>query len=126
MDLVPDLAKTAVLQKSIEMAAGTAIVRGYDWNRGINYDEILKSYRHSGFQASNFGIAVEEINKMLEVRDVPLDGDQQDSYEEDEFIRRKSRCTIFFGYTTSSGLRETIKFLVQYQLVDCIVTTSSK
>ncbi len=36
-------------------------------------------------------------------------------------------CTIFLGYTSnlvSSGLRETIRFLVQHKLVDCIVTTA--
>ena len=48
-------------------------------------------------------------------------------YEDDEFIRRKSNCTIFLGYTSnmvSSGMRETIRFLVQHKLVDCIVTTA--
>lgn len=36
-------------------------------------------------------------------------------------------CTIFLGYTSnlvSSGLRETLRFLVQHKLVDCIVTTA--
>lgn len=36
-------------------------------------------------------------------------------------------CTIFLGYTSnivSSGLRETIRFLVQHKCVDCIVTTA--
>lgn len=43
-----------------------------------------------------------------------------DDYEEDEFIRRKSNCTIFLGFTSnivSSGIRETIRFLVQHKLV---------
>lgn len=43
-----------------------------------------------------------------------------DFYEDDEFIRRKSNCTIFLGYTSnivSSGLRETIKFLVKHKMV---------
>lgn len=50
-----------------------------------------------------------------------------DSYEEDPFIRRKSNCTIFLGYTSnlvSSGVRETIRYLVQHNMVDCIVTTA--
>lgn len=36
-------------------------------------------------------------------------------------------CTIFLGFTSnliSSGLRETLKFLVQHKLIDCIVTTA--
>jgi deoxyhypusine synthase len=35
--------------------------------------------------------------------------------------------TLFLGYTSnliSSGLREILKFLAQYKLVDCIVTTA--
>ena len=35
-------------------------------------------------------------------------------------IRRKTKCTIFFSYTSnmiSSGIRETIRFLVQNKLV---------
>lgn len=43
-----------------------------------------------------------------------------DYYEDDEFIKRKSNCTVFLGYTSnmvSSGLRETIRFLVQHKMV---------
>jgi deoxyhypusine synthase len=64
---------------------------------------------------------------MISARDVPLKEDEKDEYEEDEFIKRKNSCTIFLGFTSnivSSGLRETIRFLVQQKLVDCIVTTA--
>lgn len=47
--------------------------------------------------------------------------------ESDEFIRRRNGCTIFLGYTSnivSSGLRESIRYLVQHKLVDCLVTTA--
>ncbi|CRK95461.1 CLUMA_CG008930, isoform A [Clunio marinus] len=127
MNSEPELAKDAVLQESIPLPENTPVVKGYDWSHGINYNEILKTYKNSGFQATNFGKAVDEINKMLETRKTPLEKDDQDSYEDDEFIKRKSNCTIFFGYTSnivSSGLRETIKFLVQNKLIDCIVTTA--
>lgn len=53
--------------------------------------------------------------------------DDKDHYEDDEFIKRKSNCTIFLGYTSnlvSSGVRETIRYLVQHKKVDCIVTTA--
>ena len=52
---------------------------------------------------------------------------EEDLYEEDEFIKRKSNCTIFLGFTSnivSSGLRETLRFLVEHRMVDCIVTTA--
>lgn len=76
--------------------------------------------KFSGFQATNFGSAVEEIKRMLDRRSVPLTEEQIDNIEEDEFVKRKYSCTIFLGYTSnivSCGLRETIKFLVQHKLV---------
>lgn len=123
----PESAKEAVLQESAQMPENTPVVKGYDWNNGINYEELLKTYKTSGFQATNFGLAVDEIRKMLEAKNIPLNDSQQDIYEEDEFIKRESNCTIFFGYTSnivSSGLRDTIRFLVQHKLVDCIVATA--
>lgn len=93
---------------------------GYDFNQGVNYHELFESYKHSGFQATNFGLAVDEITKMMDEREVPLKEDQTDDYEEDEFIKRKSSCTIFLGYTSnmaSCGVRESIRFLVQHKMV---------
>lgn len=62
---VPLIASQAVLAASSKIAEHTPIVAGYDFNTGINYDEILKSYLSAGFQATHFGKAVEEINKMV-------------------------------------------------------------
>ncbi|RWS20816.1 putative deoxyhypusine synthase-like protein, partial [Leptotrombidium deliense] len=99
-------------------------VEGYDFNRGINYNQLLQSFSTTGFQATNFGLAVDQINEMLSSREESF---EDDSMETDEFIRRKSGCTMFLGYTSnmaSSGVRETIRFLVQHRLVDCIVTSA--
>lgn len=63
----------------------------------------------------------------MDCREIELTKDKQEPYEDDEFIRRRNNCTIFLGYTSnmvSSGLRETIRFLVQHKLVDCIVATA--
>lgn len=62
---VPSIAKEAVLTASQKIADETPIVEGYDFNAGINYDALLGSYLNSGFQATNFGKAVQEINKMV-------------------------------------------------------------
>lgn len=61
----PDIAKDAVFKSSTEMLTGTPIVRGFNWDEGIDYDNILSSYINSGFQATNFGKAVSEIQKMV-------------------------------------------------------------
>ncbi|KAK8765040.1 hypothetical protein V5799_032351 [Amblyomma americanum] len=124
----PALAVESVLRRSGELPVAEKIeVKGYDFNDGIDYARILESYKCSGFQATHFDRAVNEINRMLECRAVPLGNDQLDDRETDEFIRRKYGCTIFLGYTSnmaSAGVRDVIRFLVEHKMVDCIVTTA--
>ncbi|EFN73018.1 Probable deoxyhypusine synthase [Camponotus floridanus] len=122
-----EMAKNAVLVPSTSLPADTPTVKGYDFNKGLDYHELFKIMTHCGFQATNLALAIEEVNKMLHQRSVPLTEDQIDQMEEDEFIKRKSYCTIFLGYTSnmvSSGIREVIRFLVQHKLIDCLVTTA--
>lgn len=38
---------------------------GYDWNNGVDYNALLETYRFCGFQATNFGLAVDEILRMV-------------------------------------------------------------
>ncbi|XP_054712392.1 probable deoxyhypusine synthase isoform X2 [Uloborus diversus] len=124
---IPSVALDAVLKKSSTLPKVKECVRGYDFNDGIDYSALLSSYKLSGFQATNFGLAIEEINKMLSSRDVPLNTEDLDTTETDPFIKRKTNCTIFLGYTSnmaSSGIRDTIRFLVQHNMVDCIVTSA--
>ena len=50
-----------------------------------------------------------------------------DELETDEFIKRRNNCTIFLGYTSnmaSCGVRDSIRFLVQHKMVDCIVASA--
>lgn len=95
--MAPDVAVSAVLTPSQELPAETPIVSGYDWENGTDYNKILESYARSGFQATNFGKTVTEINKMLKCRSVPLTEETSDPYEEDVFIKKKTNCTIFLG-----------------------------
>lgn len=117
---LPNCAKTSVLKQTDSSSSSylTEKVVGYNWDEGINYENILKSYACSGFQARNFGLAVQETNKMIECRQLPTTKDF--SLQGDDFYAVKNNCTIFLGYTSnivSSGLRETIKFLVQHKMV---------
>jgi len=94
-------------------------VIGYDWSKGNDLQGILNSYVTTGFQATNFGLAVDVINKMIDAR--------QSKVLDDVTGTEVQGCTIFLGYTSnlvSSGLRETIRFLTQHKLIDCIVTTA--
>jgi deoxyhypusine synthase len=56
--------------KSILLYTGTtslssAEVRGYDFNKGIDYTELIKSYATTGLQATNMHRAIETINLMV-------------------------------------------------------------
>ena len=79
-------------------------VHGYDFNKGIKFEDIFASYKYVGFQSTNLGLAIEQINHMIE-----------------------DNCTIFLGFTSnlvSSGTRETLRFLVEHRLVHCVVSSA--
>ena len=61
----PGMAVEAVLKASEKMPEGSTTVKGYDFNNGLDYAALLASYKLSGFQATNFGKAVDEINNMV-------------------------------------------------------------
>ncbi len=78
-------------------------IEGYDFNKGNDFEKVVKSFKSTGFQAANFSKAVEIVNEM-----------------------KREKSKIFLGYTSnivSSGLRETIRYLVQHKKVDVLVTT---
>jgi len=121
---VPGGAAEAVLAASQEMPPGSEVVAGYDFNTGIDHHRLLRSYRHSGFQATNFGLAVEEINRMLSRRKGEIPAELQQQCKDNGV---KTACTIFLGYTSnmaSCGVRDTLRYLVQHNMVDCIVTSA--
>jgi deoxyhypusine synthase len=97
-----DIAKEAILKKS-EEAEGISI-KGYDFNEKFDFNEFLSSYQSTGFQATNLSKAIEIIKKM-----------------------RQNKAFIYLGYTSnivSSGIRETIRYLVEHKMVDVLVTTA--
>jgi len=80
------------------------LVKGYDFNLGVDYDKILDSFSSTGFQATHLARAVELVKQM-----------------------RKDKCTIYLGYTSNmvtSGLRDVFRYLAEHKLVDIIVTTA--
>jgi len=103
-------------------------VSGYDLNKGIDYEAIFKTYRHTGFQATNLGLAIEEINKMIKFRlsDDPIEEDETEEFLDPE-VRKNTRCTIYLGYTSnaaSCGMRDYIRYLCQHKMIDAICTTT--
>ncbi len=63
---------------------------------------------------------------FFEFSDEAILEDEVDDMKE-QAEREKVKTTIFLGYTSnmaSCGVRETIRYLCQHKMVDCIVTTA--
>ncbi|KAJ7950029.1 deoxyhypusine synthase [Quillaja saponaria] len=115
--------------KDSENLEGKCIkIEGYDFNQGLNYPELLKSFIATGFQASNLGDAIEVVNQMLDWRlaDEPITEDCSEE-ERDLAYRKSVRCKVFLGFTSnliSSGVRDIVRYLVEHSMVDVVVTTA--
>ncbi|XP_008047238.1 deoxyhypusine synthase isoform X2 [Carlito syrichta] len=123
----PAAALAAVLKHSSALPPESAQVRGYDFNRGVDYRALLEAFGTTGFQATNFGRAVQQVNAMIEKKLEPLLQDEDQHADLTQSRRPLTGCTIFLGYTSnliSSGIRETIRYLVQHNMVDVLVTTA--
>ena len=84
-------------------------IEGYDFDKKFDFNEFIAGYNNTGFQASNFGMAVEITKTMLEER-------------------KKGKLKLWLSFTgnmISSGNREAIKYLVKNKMVDGIVTTAA-
>ena len=96
------IARKNVLRKGSE-ADGTAI-KGYDFDDGVDYKEIVKSFSSTGFQASLLAKAIDITNKMID-----------------------DKAFVYLGYTSSmvsSGLRDVFRYLVKNKKVNLVVTTA--
>eukprot|EP00826_Nyctotherus_ovalis_P039683 TRINITY_DN3831_c0_g1_i3.p1 TRINITY_DN3831_c0_g1~~TRINITY_DN3831_c0_g1_i3.p1 ORF type:complete len:371 (+),score=139.40 TRINITY_DN3831_c0_g1_i3:222-1334(+) len=127
LETMPDSYKEAMRETATVKPTGE-VVKGYDFNQGLDYDKLLASYSSCGIQATNLARGVEEINKMIRWRlsDEPVAENETEEFRAEE-KRKQVRCTIFLGYTSnmiSCGIREIIRYLCQHKMVDCIVTTT--
>lgn len=127
---IPSVSASAVLGESTELPNHIPKCRGHDFDspESNTIDAILESMLNTGFQATNIGLAVQQIHEMRKWRlsDVEWkEGDDVDLKAPE--VRRRIRARIFLGYTSnqiSSGQREVLKFLVKHKMVDVIVTTA--
>jgi deoxyhypusine synthase len=96
------IARKNILRESEEIEAPN--VRGYNFNQGLNYEELIDSFATTGMQATQLAKAIEIIREM-----------------------RREKAFIYLGYTSNivtSGLRDIIRFLAEHKLVDVLVTTA--
>lgn len=79
-------------------------IKGYDFDKQANSEEIISSLSTSGFQASHLGRAIEITNEMI-----------------------REKAFIFLGYTSnmiSSGNRDIIRWLTEHRKINVLVTTT--
>ncbi|KAK6797725.1 hypothetical protein RDI58_005427 [Solanum bulbocastanum] len=127
-DNIMDSVRSVVFKESENLEGSCTKIEGYDFNKGVNYDELIKSMVSTGFQASNLGDAIEIVNQMLDWRlshELPTEDCSEE--ERDVAYRESVTCKIFLGFTSnlvSSGVRDTFRYLVQHRMVDVVVTTA--
>src|SRR3989338_565458 len=79
-------------------------IKRYDFEQPFDFHKFLRSYAHTGFQATHLAEGI-EIAKVMQ----------------------REKATIFLAYTSnqvSSGNRELIKYLVKHKKVDVLVTSA--
>uniref|UniRef100_A0A8V5GX93 Uncharacterized protein n=1 Tax=Melopsittacus undulatus TaxID=13146 RepID=A0A8V5GX93_MELUD len=115
----PTGAVRAVLRPSGALPPGALPVRGYDFRGGPDHAELLRSFLTTGFQATSFAQAAAEINRMIDAKLQPLTQEEQ-ARAALGGLRPTTGCTIFLGFTSniiSSGVRESIRYLLQHNMV---------
>nr|XP_046271346.1 deoxyhypusine synthase-like [Scatophagus argus] len=116
-----------IYRKTVPLSEDAVKVQGYDFNLGVNHRALLQSYINTGFQATNFGLAVQQINSMIEMRQQPVKAVNGSVEEDPSDCPCLMSCIIFLGYTSnliSSGVRESIRYLAEHKMVDVLVTTA--
>ncbi|KAG7601315.1 unnamed protein product [Arabidopsis thaliana] len=120
---------STVFKESESLEGKCDKIQGYDFNQGVDYPKLMRSMLTTGFQASNLGEAIDVVNQMLDWRLADETTVAEDCSEEEKnpSFRESVKCKIFLGFTSnlvSSGVRDTIRYLVQHHMVDVIVTTT--
>ncbi|ODV60405.1 deoxyhypusine synthase family protein [Ascoidea rubescens DSM 1968] len=125
-------AEDFLFKRSIPVPDDFVKVQGIDYFQpsafNMNAKDLVKSMRTTGYQASSLGKACEIINEMRKWRGKHISELSDEEKTKGKFDEKGyQRTTIFLGYTSnliSSGLRETIRYLVQNKFVDILVTTA--
>lgn len=130
-DKLPPLAADAVLKQSIEVPADFVKVSGVDYSQDAAYNssatDLILSMKNMGFQASSVASACDIINEMSLWRGKNIEelAEHERGGQFDEHGNQKA--TIFMGFTSnliSSGLRDTLRYLVQHKKVSAIVASA--
>lgn len=139
-------AKASVFVKSSLIPEKTDVVKGLNFDKEVDLHEFINNYKYMGFQATNLGISIDEINKMIyykykdeNIKSEPnnennlncnnvsedLNKDQENHLY--HYEKKKKSCIIWLSFTSnmiSSGLREIFVYLAKNKFIDVVVTTA--
>lgn len=128
---LPDILSDAVLKASIPVPENFVEVSGIDYSKpecvNMRATDLIKGMRNMGFQASALAEGCEIINEMRAWRGVHKDTLEEFKRKGEFDDEGYQKSTIFLGYTSnliSSGLRDTLRYLVQHKHVSAIVATA--
>src|SRR3989338_8847680 len=79
-------------------------IEGYNFDQGLNFQEFLTSYGHTGFQATHLAEGIEIVKVM-----------------------QREKATIFLAFTSnmvSSGVRDIITYLVKHKKIHVLITSA--
>ncbi|CAD2093683.1 deoxyhypusine synthase, putative [Plasmodium vinckei brucechwatti] len=117
-------AKSSVFVKSTKIPEKTDVVKGINFEKKVNLHEFINQYKYMGFQATNLGIGIDEINKMIHYKFL----DNKEDVKNDSITYdNKKKCMIWLSFTSnmiSSGLREIFVYLAKNNYIDVVVTTA--
>eukprot|EP01068_Selenidium_serpulae_P001858 Selendium_serpulae@DN2000_c0_g1_i1.p1 len=117
--MIPEEASKSVLVDSAPVPEGVDQVRGLDFDKNPDLECFLASFKSSGYQATNLGLAMDTVNNMLS-----WTGKREDSSTGE---MKDAKCTIWLSFTSnmiSSGLREIFVYLAKNKLIDVVVTSA--
>ena len=102
MGKLPESLRGAILTKSrVSLDETNLVVCGYNFDSShqVDYDKLLSTYSlTTGFQSTSFGLAIKEVEKMLECKtNSDLTEDQIEKQKSNPIQREPTGCTIFLG-----------------------------
>lgn len=56
---------STVFKESETLEGKCMKIEGYDFNKGVDYSQLLRSMFSTGFQASNLGEAIQVVSEMV-------------------------------------------------------------
>lgn len=86
------------------------VVKGYDFNQGVDYKKLFSSFSQMGIQSLQLSRAIDTLNELYQSKG-----------------KQGERPLVMLSYTSnavSCGVREYIRFLAEHRLVDAMCTTT--